>query len=92
MAGGDGETSAGGASEAPLASAATQRRKRRDAALALPLAGLFLLASPLLDVVARAGAVLGVPVAVLYVFGVWAGLILLTGLATRSLRGPGGDG
>ncbi len=75
-----------------LARAAAQRRRRRDAALALPLGGLFLLASPLLDVVIRAGSLFGVPVSVLYVFAVWAGLIALTFVATRGFYGPGDEG
>lgn len=73
-----------------LATEAARRRKLRDAALAAPLLGVFLLCSPLIDVVARAGAIFGVPFDVIYIFGVWGGLILVTAFLAHRLSGPGG--
>ncbi len=78
--------------ERPLARAALDRRKRRDTAIALPLAGLVLFASPLLDLMARGGSLGGIPLATLYVFGAWFLLILATGLLARRLSDDGGDG
>jgi hypothetical protein len=69
----------------PLARAALAERKRRDAARVLPAAGVLLLVSPLLDLVAGTGAVLGIPASVLYIFAVWGGLILLTVRLSRAL-------
>jgi hypothetical protein len=71
----------------PLAIEALARRKRRDAAVVLPFAGLVLFASPLLDIVAGWGTALGLPTVVLYAFGAWFGLIGLTAwLAPRLSR------
>ena len=73
-----------------LATEAARRRKLRDAALAAPLFGVFLLCSPLMDIVAGAGAIYGVPFDVIYIFGVWGGLILVTALLAHRLSGPDG--
>jgi hypothetical protein len=70
----------------PLARGALARRKRRDAAAILPLAGIVLFASPLIDSFADAGLVGGIPVSVIYVFGVWFALIALTARLARGLR------
>ena len=70
----------------PLARAALARRRRRDAAAVLPLAGVVLFASPLIDAFAEAGLIGGIPVSVIYVFGVWFGLIALTARLARRLR------
>jgi len=74
----------------PLAQATLARRKRRDAALLLPVLGLVLLASPVLDVFADAGRLAGIPAAVLYVFGVWFALIGACARLARVLED--GDG
>jgi hypothetical protein len=74
------------------ASAPLARRRRRDLARVLPVAGAVLLVSPLLNVVAGGGAPFGIPAGVVYVFGVWGGLILGTGLLARRLREDGDDG
>jgi hypothetical protein len=52
------------------------RQRTRDAALILPILGAFLLISPTASVFNSTTTVLGLPVVVLYVFGVWLGLIL----------------
>lgn len=69
----------------PLAQEALARRKRRDGAAALPLAGALIFVSPLLDVLARAGAPFGIPAAALVVFGAWFALVALTGWLARRL-------
>ena len=70
----------------PLARDAQARRKRRDIALILPLLGVFLLASPVLNIFAGSGSLSGIPASLLYVFGVWFALIACTALLARRLR------
>jgi hypothetical protein len=79
-------------SEQPLARAALDRRRRRDIAIALPVAGLVLFASPLLDLMARGGSLGGIPLAALYVFGGWFALIWATAQIARRLLDDAGDG
>ncbi|MEM9814434.1 MAG: hypothetical protein AAF913_17395 [Pseudomonadota bacterium] len=72
---------------APLsegAEASWLRRRREDAAAALPAIGVLLLASPVVDAFAGLGVLGPVPFGFLYLFLAWAGLILLT--ARVSLR------
>lgn len=45
-------------------------------AVALPLLGLFLLMPPIVVLFARGVGVAGVPLIVIYLFGVWAALIV----------------
>lgn len=60
------------------------QQRTRDAALVLPILGAFLLISPAASVFNSTATVLGLPIVVLYVFGVWLGLILAAiGLARR---------
>ncbi|MFQ5622756.1 MAG: hypothetical protein ACE5FS_05095 [Paracoccaceae bacterium] len=68
-----------------LAERAFLRRRRQDAALILPLLGLVLLVSPVTAIFLRGGFVFGLPVAVVYVFGVWLFLILLARRMARLL-------
>jgi hypothetical protein len=70
----------------PLARDALARRKRRDIALILPLLGVFLLASPVLNIFAGSGSLYGIPASLLYVFGVWFALIACTAFLARRLR------
>lgn len=58
----------------------------RDVAALLPLAGLFLLMPPLVTLFAVPREVLGVPLAVAYLFGVWLALIACAALLARRLR------
>ncbi|MGO1118835.1 hypothetical protein ACTL6U_09025 [Rhodovibrionaceae bacterium A322] len=51
--------------------------KLRDAAILLPLLGLFLLMPPAIGLFGNATALTGVPLIVLYIFGVWLVLIYL---------------
>ncbi|MEM7496945.1 MAG: hypothetical protein AAF371_03005 [Pseudomonadota bacterium] len=89
-----------GAEAAAAADAiAIGRRRLRDAAMALPFAGLLLLASPLVLVFAVDGRVFGVPVVVAYIFLAWAALIaaaravgrgILAAADAEARSGPGG--
>jgi hypothetical protein len=76
----------------PLARDALARRKRRDAAVILPLVGLVAFASPLLDLFAGGGSFLGLPVGVLYIFVTWFALILVTARLSRRLLDDDGEG
>ena len=57
----------------------------QNAAVLVPLAGLFLLMPPFISLFAAPLMGFGIPLIVLYMFGVWAALILLTWLLTRRL-------
>ncbi len=57
-----------------------------DRALAIPLVGFVLLMPPLLPLFARSVSVLGVPLLVVYVFGVWLLLILAGRWAALALQ------
>lgn len=52
-------------------------RKARDAAVVLPLIGFLMLTPPIADIFAVDSRVLGVPTIVVYVFSIWAGLIVI---------------
>lgn len=69
----------------PATSTMHQWRKRRDSAAVLPMAAVFLYVSPLLDLVSGAGTMLGIPVAMIYIFGIWFGLIAVTAWLGRRL-------
>ena len=72
-------------SDEPPRDDAVGRQKARDAGLVLPLAGAVLLTPPVATAIARDAPLFGVPVPVLHVFGVWAGLILAAWLLSRRL-------
>ncbi|NNU79321.1 hypothetical protein HMH01_02615 [Halovulum dunhuangense] len=74
---------------ADLAERALERHKREDAAAFLPILGVLLLVSPVLNIVAGFPRILGIPAVYLYVFSVWAGLILCTLYLARRLYGTG---
>ncbi len=62
-------------------------RRFRDLAALLPLLGILLLATPVVSIFTQSGTVFGLPATIFYVFGVWAGLILLAfGLARRATQ------
>jgi hypothetical protein len=53
-------------------------------AVLLPLLGILLLATPVVSIFTQSGHVFGLPSPIFYIFGIWAGLILLAyGLARR---------
>ncbi len=70
-----------------------RRRRIMDAARLLPILGLALFAIPLLwptpDEAAAAGEAIPMSAAVLYIFGVWASLIVLAFLFGLKSRGWG---
>lgn len=67
-------------------SAPTQREGRaRDAAVLLPLLGLFLLMPPIIGLFALPVTVAGMPLIVAYVFGVWLALVVVAALLARAL-------
>ena len=59
-----------------------------SAAAALPFLGLFLLMPPVITLFAKGAGVGGLPLIVIYLFGVWAALIACTALLALRLR-PG---
>lgn len=62
------------------------RQKTREVAFVLPVVGVLLLLSPLVSLFKNAGDAFGIPIAVLYVFGVWVALIVVAVLLARRLR------
>jgi hypothetical protein len=59
--------------------------KTPDAAVVLPLFGLFLLMPPIITLFATQIDIGGIPLIVVYVFGVWAALIVCAALLARRL-------
>ncbi len=55
------------------------------AAVALPLLGLFLLMPPVVTLFVKGAGFAGVPLIVIYVFGVWCALIVCAALLARRL-------
>lgn len=63
-----------------------------SAAVALPLLGLFLLMPPVVTLFVRGAGFAGVPLIVIYLFGVWAALIICAALLAWRLRpGPASE-
>jgi hypothetical protein len=62
----------------------------QSAAVVVPLAGLLLLMPPFISLFAAPISLFGIPLVVLYMFGVWAALVLLTRWLARRLA-AGGD-
>jgi hypothetical protein len=63
-----------------------RHRKIRDRALILPLVGLLLLTPPLANIFELDARLNGVPIVLVYVFAVWAGLVAGAILLSRGLR------
>jgi len=61
----------------------------QDAAVVVPLAALLLFMPPFISLFAAPVSVFGIPLVVLYMFGVWAALILLTRWLARRLAASG---
>ena len=68
------------------ASDAFRGHRARDAALVLPLAGLVLVAPPVINLFLADLTVLGAPLLAVYLFAVWGLLILAARLLARRLR------
>jgi hypothetical protein len=65
------------------------RQKARDAILAVTVFGSLLLLPPILPFFDRHVSVLGMPLIVVYVFGIWLALIGLAWLLSRRLPANG---
>lgn len=65
------------------------RRRRAEAAAALvPLAALFVLMPPFVRIFAHDGRVLGAPVVLLFLLGLWIAVIVATRILARRLLRP----
>ncbi|MEL6583358.1 MAG: hypothetical protein AAFQ36_05960 [Pseudomonadota bacterium] len=62
------------------------RSRRHDAALLVPLGGAIALLPPFAGFFARPGEVFGLPLVVVYLFGVWLAIILVSIRLTRLLQ------
>lgn len=62
-----------------------QRRGVRDAATVLPFLALVLLMPPIILIFATTRLVAGVPLIIVYIFGVWAAIIVAAFLLARAL-------
>ena len=69
---------------------ALRARRARDAALVLPLAGLLVLTPPVANLFLSDITLFGAPLVVIYLFTVWAALIVCAQRLSRRLRK--GDG
>jgi hypothetical protein len=81
---------------APASPASTRPARLRDAAVVLPLLGLFAWMPPLIGLFSAPLHVFGVPLIVAWMFGVWLALILLAlwfsrKLAADDMPDPDGD-
>ena len=65
--------------------ALAQSPRLRDAAVVLPLLGLFAWMPPVLGLFAASGRVLGVPLIVAWLFGIWLALIVAAFWFSRRL-------
>jgi hypothetical protein len=66
------------------------RQGARDAAMVLPFIGAILLFPPVVLIFAAPSVVAGVPLILLYLFGVWGAIIAAAYVLARRL--PGGEG
>lgn len=69
-----------------LPSPPEREARARDAAIVLPLLGLVLLMPPVIVLFAVPIRIAGVPLIVIYVFGVWLTLVLGAALLGRVLQ------
>jgi len=66
--------------------------RARDLAIVVPVMGIVLLMPPLVGLFARGGVtVAGIPLIVVYLFGLWFALILAALVLARKLAGDSGD-
>lgn len=70
----------------------SRTRNVRDAAAILPLAAIFLLLPPVILIFSAPVLIAGIPLIVLYVYGVWACLILIALLVALRVEDADGDG
>ncbi len=70
---------------------APDRRGARDAAAILPFLSVVLLFPPLVYIFTAPVTVAGVPLVLVYVFGIWAAIILVAFLVSRRLTSEAGE-
>ncbi|WP_140056119.1 hypothetical protein [Oceanibaculum nanhaiense] len=70
----------------------SRTRNVRDAAAILPVAAIFLLLPPVILIFSAPVLIAGIPLIVLYVYGVWACLILVALLVALRVEDADGDG
>lgn len=70
----------------------SRTRNVRDAAAILPVAAIFLLLPPVILIFSAPVLIAGIPLIVLYVYGVWACLILIALLVALRVEDADGDG
>ena len=63
-----------------------RNRKTRDRALIVLLIGIALLMPPMAGIFHLDTKILGLPATLVYLFSVWAGLIIATAILSRALR------
>ena len=59
------------------------KQKARDALLVVSLLGLWLLMPPMIGFFNRSTMIAGIPLIIVYIFGVWLALIILTIVLSR---------
>lgn len=64
---------------------ARARRRRYDAAVLLPIFAAIMLLPPFISLFAGAQTVMGIPVIVLWIFGIWLALIAIAARLSRLL-------
>lgn len=70
----------------------SKTRNVRDAAAILPVAAIILLLPPMILVFSAPVLIASIPLIVLYVYGVWAGLVLAALLVALRVEEADGDG
>jgi hypothetical protein len=65
--------------------------RAQNLAVLVPLIGLFILMPPFISLFTAPLTVFGLPLVVVYLFGVWAALIVFTGLLARRLANTDDD-
>lgn len=73
--------------DADLSKQLYRKRRRRDMALLLPCIGAFLYFSPLKSGVSAEATFAGIPLVMLFVFGIWAALIAAAAWLAAGLSG-----
>lgn len=74
-----------------LAHRSLTARRLRDISVLLPLFGILIFMTPVMRVFATGSTVFGIPVAFLFLFGAWLGLILLARRLAVRLSGERGE-
>lgn len=80
----------GGQGRTDLANRALDKRRWRDFAIASPILGIFLLVSPFVTLFAG-NQIFGMPLVFVYVYGIWALLILLARRIARRIDAQDND-